>query len=393
MLIAAGVLGGFTQHFLIQLRDGSISPVVAQESAIPVLTSDSVMRVAEQRKNSVVSIVVTKEIQYVTGNPFFNDPFFRQFIDPQLREQLDRQKPEVRKEKQQVGAGTGFVITSDGLILTNRHVVQDQNAEYTVLFTNDDTAYTAEVITRDPTNDFALLRLKNPGNRRFSPVSFIEDERNIQVGQFVVAIGNALGQFENTVTLGVVSARGRTITASTATGRGTERLTNLLQTDAAINPGNSGGPLVDLSGRVVGINTAVAGGAQSIGFAIPLDQKMINRILDQIQASGRIIRPFVGIRYTVLTPGLNKEFNLGRNEGAWVQSDGTQPAIIADSPAAKAGLKEGDIIFKVNNQAVTSKNQLADLLNQYLVGDTVALTVLRDKKAKVIRVTLEERQE
>ena len=242
------------------------------------LNNDSVINVADKLKNSVVSIVATKDIQYIEGNPFsdnpfYNDPYFQQFFG--LDQNSGAATPKVKTQKTEISAGTGFVVSSDGSILTNKHVVSDTGADYTVIFGTK--KYSATVVYRDPVKDLAIVKIKNPGTQKFNVVSFVPNQTT-KVGSFVVAIGNALGEFDNTVTLGVVSATNRSITASTDSGD-TEKLTGLIQTDAAINPGNSGGPLVDLNGNALGINTALVGGAQGIGFAIPLDQGTVNNLL------------------------------------------------------------------------------------------------------------------
>lgn len=222
-------------------------------------------------------------------------------------------------------------------------------------------------------------------------VKFISDLQNIEVGQMVVAIGNALAEFDNTVTAGVVSAKGRDITAGGGMGTNVERLKGLLQTDASINPGNSGGPLVALSGDVIGMNTAIASNAQGIGFAIPLDEKIINRILNQVQQYGHIVRPYLGVRYVMITPEMNKQSNLGTDTGAWIKADNDLPAVVSGTPAAKAGLKGGDIVLKVNGKTLNNTYALQDAVAEYNPGDTITLTILRDGKQQDVKVLLEER--
>ncbi|MCF7836945.1 trypsin-like peptidase domain-containing protein [Candidatus Gracilibacteria bacterium] len=366
------------------------------ETIREVIPENAVTEVAEKYRDSVVSVIGEKELATVMRDPrslFFNlnDPFFNQFFDtPETPDNSGGNQPEGKTEKKQIGAGTGFVISDDGMILTNKHVVADTEADYTVIFA-DGEKLAAEVIARDPTNDLAVLKIKEPGERKFNPVDFIADTEKVTIGPFAIAIGNALGQFDNTVTLGVISANGRSITAGD--GRGSsENLSQLLQTDAAINPGNSGGPLVNLTGEVLGVNTAIAGG-EGIGFAIPLDATRIEKMLGQIAEFGKIVKPFLGVRYQLITPDLNEELKLGSDSGAWLKGENDLPAVIADTPAAAAGLKGGDIVLEVDGTKVDSDNPLADILNKYSPKDEVEFTILRDGKEEKLKVVLGEWEE
>ncbi len=353
-----------------------------------IIAENSYTEVSKKLESSVVSIVATKELDIVLQNPyspFFNDPFFNQFFD--IPPQTSPQQPKSLKEKREVGAGTGFIITADGMVLTNKHVVSDPSAEYTVIF-SDEKKYLAQVLARDPLNDIAILKIKNDEQKVFVPVEFIENIENIQVGQMVVAMGNALGQFQNTLTSGIISAKGRKITASDGRG-GAENLRELLQTDAAINPGNSGGPLLALDGKVLGINTAIASGAEGIGFAIPLDQKKIKKIVDEVKTSGKISRPFLGIRYQSLTPEINAQQKIGSDYGAWVHGDNDLPAVLPNTPASKAGIRGGDIILKINEIDLNEKNDLQSIVKEHAVGETITLTILRDGKNEKVSVVLE----
>jgi serine protease Do len=289
--------------------------------------------------------------------------------------------------QQAEGAGTGMIVTSDGLIMTNRHVVDDANATYTVV-TSDGKSYPAKVVSRDNTNDIAFVRISASG---LKPVE-LADSGTVKVGQRVIAIGNALGQFQNTVTEGIVSGLSRGVTAgdNSAIGGNSEDLQDLLQTDAAINPGNSGGPLVNLEGQVVGINTAVAGqGAQNIGFAIPVNDA--KPLIASVKSSGRIVRPYLGVRYVALDQQVAQANNLKLTQGAWIQAaDDANPGVLPDSPAAKAGLKDGDIITKIGNTKIDATHSLQSLVGKYKVGDKVTMTINRDGKDQTVTVTLEE---
>lgn len=285
----------------------------------------------------------------------------------------------------QEGGGSGFIITSDGLIVTNKHVVSDKNAMYTV-FTYDWKSYPAEVLARDSVSDFAVVKIKASGLH----VVELGDSDQLQVGQRVVAIGNALGQFQNTVTSGVISAKERQIDAGSAAGGGSEHLEGLLQTDAAINEGNSGGPLINLKGEVVGINTAVAakGQAEGIGFALPMNS--IKNSIAQVTKSGKIVRAYLGVRYIALTKEIADQNDYGVSTGAVLVGNPQNPAVVKGSPAAKAGLKADDVITKINGEQVTEQKSLTRILNQYNVGDVIEIVIVREKKEMTVSVTLEE---
>ena len=291
----------------------------------------------------------------------------------------------VGRTYQTSGAGTGFIITSDGLILTNKHVVSDQSAAYTVV-TMDGKVYDAKVQSLDPIYDLAVIKIE----ARNLPVVELGNSDELKVGQWVVAVGNALGQFSNTVTAGVISAKGRQISAATDNGGNSETLSNLLQTDAAINPGNSGGPLVNLAGQVIGIDTAVASGAQGIGFAIPINSA--KTAIDSIKQTGRIVRPYLGVRYVEITPDVAKASSLTVDYGALIQrgSGLISQAVVSSSPADKAGLVENDIILEVNGVKIDQNNSLLSLIQQYKIGDVVTLKVLSKGDTKDVKVTLEE---
>ncbi len=278
------------------------------------------------------------------------------------------------------GAGSGIVIKSDGLILTNKHVVAGADA-ITVTTPDHQTFKHARVLGLDPINDIAFVKVDASG----LPAATLGDSDQVVVGQRAIAIGNALGEFDNTVTDGIISGVGRPVVAgSGATEQ--ESLRDLLQTDAAINPGNSGGPLVNVEGQVIGIDTAIATDAQGIGFAIPINQAKAD--ITSIERSNKLAKAYLGIRYVTITDSLKAANHLPLSQGAYLIGNGAQPAIVPGSPAAKAGLKAKDIITKVDADDLTDKRGLATLLGRHLPGDSVKLTILRDGKTIEVTVTL-----
>lgn len=281
----------------------------------------------------------------------------------------------------QQGAGTGVVISKDGYIMTNNHVID--NAREVSVILSDGTEYAnVKVIGSDPLNDIAFIKVQNVSN--LTPAQ-LGDSSKVRIGQRVVAIGNALGQFQNTVTSGIISATGRPLVASSADGSGSESLTDLIQTDAAINSGNSGGPLVDLSGRVIGINTAVATDANSIGFAIPINAA--RGVLAGVLDKGVILRAYLGVRYVDITAQIAVDEHLPSKRGAYVAAQGGNP-VVTGSPADKAGVKADDIILKVNDDVIGESASMSSIIGQYRPGDTITLTVLRDGKEHSLKVTL-----
>lgn len=278
------------------------------------------------------------------------------------------------------GAGTGIILNTDGLVLTNKHVIPEGTTKVTVTLADGTKYDDVEVVGRDPLNDLAFVKIKNPKN--LVPAK-LGDSNSVRTGGKVLAIGNALGEFQNTVTSGIISGVGRPIEASDGNGA-TEQLTNLFQTDAAINPGNSGGPLVNFSGEVIGVNTAVAAEAQGVGFAIPINEA--KSLIESVEQTGKISRPYLGVRYVMLTPDIAKQLDIDETEGAYVG----ERSIVADSPAQKAGLKSGDVIIKVNDTKLTQTSPLASVIGQHKVGEEVTLTVMRGGKEVQLKATLEE---
>lgn len=279
-------------------------------------------------------------------------------------------------------AGTGFMIDDNGLILTNKHVVPKQTSTVEVITADGSRYQNVEVIGRDPLNDLAILKVADAKNFKAIPLA---DSNAVRTGQKVIAIGNALGQFQNTVTSGIISGQGRPVEAGDKAGGASELLTNLFQTDAAINSGNSGGPLLNFNGEVIGVNTAVAADAENVGFSIPINET--KSIIDSVKQTGKVQRPYIGVRYILLTPDIASQLGLSTQSGAYIQQQAD--AIILDGPADKAGLKPGDIITQVESTNINEKTSPQVALGQHKIGDTVTLTVIRGDKTLKIKVTLE----
>ena len=354
--------------------------VIEKEYVPEVSYEKAIISAVKEVSPSVVSIIITKELPII--EEYWISPF-EEFFGPGIEIPQYRQKG---TKKQEVGGGSGFIVSEDGLILTNKHVVSDEEADYTVL-TNDGEKFSATILARDPVQDLAIIKIKS--DKKLKPVN-LGDSSALQIGQTVIAIGNALGEFRNTVSVGVISGLGRTISASG--GGMVETLEDVIQTDAAINQGNSGGPLLNLKGEVIGINSATVIGAQSIGFSIPINKA--KRDIEQIQKTGKIVYPFLGVRYVLITEAIKEKNNLPVDYGAWVtKGDQGEPAVTSGSAAEKAGLKNEDIILEFNGEKITTDNSLAKIITKYNPGEKVVLKILRDKKEKTIEVVLGERSE
>jgi S1-C subfamily serine protease len=342
---------------------------------------------------AVVSITVTQRLEDVEREA--RAEFF-DLLPPKERAKAKKSSKRWKIPKELVdhsgmvetGSGSGFFVEAGGLVLTNKHVISDPKAHYTVV-TDAGEKIPAEIVSRDPINDVAVLRLES-ASRNF-PAIPLGDSSTLELGESVLAIGNALGVFRNTVSLGIISGLSRAITAQGDMRSLPHELRGLIQTDAAINPGNSGGPLVDLEGRAVGINTAVIYNAQNIGFAIPVNAA--KRDLEDIMRYGRIRRPFLGVRYIIIDEDLKEKKRLPTNYGALVTREAPHDeAVIPGSPAEKAGIREGDILLECGNVKVTIEKPIQDFLEQCEVGDILKLTILRGEKKMSVSVKLAERK-
>lgn len=376
-LILAALIGAASNsvafHLFPHLTNNESSVTSPHASAPELLVAGSeeeqVVRVVQRSLPAVVSIDVSRTVSTTRMSFFDEDP-------------LNVLPPSIRRR---VGGGSGFFVSADGLVVTNRHVVDDRSAQYTVTL-QDGKRHPAKILAVDPTLDLAVLKIENVSGM---PVLELGDSDAIQIGQTVIAIGNALAEFQNSVTKGVISGKNRRLIAGGVGGA--EVLEEAIQTDAPISPGNSGGPLLDLRGRVVGVNTAVSSDGQSLGFAIPITA--VKRALESVQKSGRIVRPWLGVRYFMIDAESAERDRLPVNYGALISRGASprDPAIVPGSPAETAGLKENDIILEVDGKKLGKERSLATALGAFTAGDKVQLKVLRDGKEQTIELTLDER--
>ncbi len=357
--LAAGFLGGWLGA-IGRENSSALNGTTASQQRVVASESQLISSIAKTVGPSVVSVNVVGQAAPVQTD------FFGFVQQAQPRE----------------AAGTGIIISSDGLIVTNRHVVPSGSTSVSVTLSDGTQFDNVKVIGRTNDSDsldIAFLKIEDTKGKKLIAAA-IGDSSKIQVGDVVVAIGNALGQFNNTVTSGIISGYGRSVQAGDQNGNSVENLNDLFQTDAAINEGNSGGPLVNMSGQVIGINTAISGQGQNIGFAIPIDD--VNGLIKQVLSTGKFERSYLGVHYIPLTASVAKQLSLSVTNGAYIttSSDSSQPSIIPDSPADKAGIQEKDIITAVDGTKIDQYHSLTSLVGRKPVGDTVKLTVLRDGK-------------
>lgn len=361
VLISAVV--GFGGGWLGSTVSDQSGSTIDEKKIIMNSEGEVISDVAKTVGASVVSVNVT---QQVTTNSYFGP-----------------------RSSESQAAGTGIIISKDGLMLTNRHVVPEGTTSVSVTLSDGTTYDDVEVVGRTNANDsldIAFLKIKDTKGKELTAAK-IGDSSTVKVGERVVAIGNALGQFQNTVTTGILSGYGRSVVAGSEDGS-SENLDNLFQTDAAINQGNSGGPLVNLAGEVIGVNVAIADDAQSVGFAIPIND--VKGLIKSVETTGKVQRPYIGVVYLPITADVAKEYSLGVEQGAYVAPRGVsgQEPIVAGSPAEKAGLQANDIITKINNDQIQAGTSLTSLLGKYQVGDEVTLTIIRSGKTIELKLTL-----
>ncbi len=385
-LIAIGLFGllvskGMFTRFFPSNQDKK--DAVSVETKRVVEDDNAIISAVERSMSGTVSIVITKDVPKYRNffqSPFGGFPFF--FGDPSHE---GRGQGNGGTEQQQVGSGSGFFVSDDGLIVTNKHVVSDESANYTVLV--GETEYPATVLARDPSNDIALVKIEGSHFMNLP----LGDSDSLKPGQTVIAIGNPLGEFANSVSRGIVSGLKRSVTAGSGFGD-TEQLLDIIQTDAAINPGNSGGPLLNVSGEVIGVNVAMAQGAENIGFAIPINQ--VKRVIEQVKTTGKISTAFLGVRYVPIDEAMKKELGLAYDYGVFIARGETVRdfAVIPGSPADKVGLVENDIILEIDGTKLDKNHALSSVIGQYAPGAEVTLKIWHKGEEKEVKVKLEERK-
>ncbi|MCU0653256.1 MAG: trypsin-like peptidase domain-containing protein [Candidatus Pacebacteria bacterium] len=343
---------------------------------MPRTTRSPIVTVAKKVCPAVITIVVSKDVSRVEG--FYFVPLGdQQTMVPKINN---------APEKTKVGGGSGFIISPNGYIFTCAHVVDDIDASYTAIV-DPEHKYECQVLAKDPMIDVAILKV----DAKNLPSLDLGDSSAIQLGEEVLAVGNPMGEFDDTLSAGIVSGLSRKITAYGGSQMHETSLRGLIQTDAAINPGNSGGPLVNMKSQAIGINTAMVMGAQNLGFAIPIDYA--KKMLEEVNKYGKIKRPFMGIRYVILNPEISQANKLPVDYGALiVRETFGEPAVVKGSAADLAGLKEYDIVLEFDGQKISRERLLTDILQDCQVGDDIAMTVLRDGKILKLQIRLLEKK-
>lgn len=376
MIVSVFVLNSNLNPALSKIDTTNNSPAPIMLNKDFVSEQDLIVAAVEKASPAVVSIIITKDVPVL-------ERYYRE-LAPGFSIRIPQYRENGETEKKEIGGGSGFIATNDGYIVTNKHVVTQEEVEYTI-FTNDGKEYRAEVVDRDTLNDIAILKIQAEN----LPFVTFGNSDELKVGQTAIAIGNPLLEFNNSVSVGVISGLSRSITAGDRLFGATELLQGVIQTDAAINPGNSGGPLLDINGKVIGVNVAVAS-AENIGFSIP--SNLVQKIVESVKEHGRIVRPYLGVRYVTITPSIKEKNSLQVDYGALVVRGATVEdlAVIPGSPADKAGLSENDVILEVDKQKLDAKMSLGTIISSHNVGDEITLKVLHKGQEKELKVKLEE---
>ncbi len=388
--ISGGAASIYTPYLI---EEGFLSPwmlprgdairIVEREKAVASSDEDRITDIVEEALQSVVSINITKDVSsndlQFDGllEEYYDDPFFSFPVPEQLPDQ------EETFERMRIGGGTGFFVTEDGIIATNKHVIDDEEAEYIVV-TQDGNELKATLLAKDPALDLAFLKVEGEGY----PALRFGNSDDIEIGETVIAIGNVLAEFSNSVTKGIVSGKNRRLLAGSFSR--SEIIEEAIQTDAAINFGNSGGPLINLSGEVVGMNTAISDQAQLLGFALPSNS--IVRALESVREHGRVIRAWLGVRFVPVDSEYADRNNLSYDYGALIIfGDGDSEAVIPGSPADSAGLEPGDVILSIDGILIDREQSLANIISKKFPGEKVMITFARGEDERVVEATLEER--
>jgi len=338
-----------------------------------------IIEIAKKVCPAVITVIVSKDLPKAEN--FYSFPYGgKEYVMPKMEK---GQKSKIERTK--IGGGSGFIISENGYVFTSNHVVSDTSADYTVVL-DPKHKYPVKVLSRNPINDTAVLKIEG---ERF-PFLEMADSGKIELGEEVVAVGNALGEFTDTLSAGIVSGLSRFITAFGGIENQMQNLRGLIQTDAAINPGNSGGPLINMEGKVIGINTAMIQGAQNIGFAIPINYA--KKDLEEVKKYGKIMVPFLGVKYVLISKEMAEANKLPVNDGAVVVREAMgEPPVVKGSAADSAGVKEWDIILECNGEKITTKNPLANILQKCKIGQKTTLTVLREGKKLNLTAELDEK--
>lgn len=335
------------------------------------------VQIAKKVCPAVITIVISKDLPKIDG--FYLMPYEgKGVILPKFKKG--------KKESTKIGGGSGFIISEDGYVLTSGHVVSDPDADYTIII-DPENKYPGKVLARDPINDIAILKIKG----KKLPYIELGDSNGLELGEDVLAVGNPLGEFHDTLSSGIVSGMSRFIHARDHITQQSQRLRGLIQTDAAINPGNSGGPLINMDGKVIGINTAAVMGAQNIGFAIPINYA--KKDLQEVKKYGKIKVPFLGVKYVILNKEISEKNKLPVDYGALIVRENLgESAVVEGSAAARSGLKEFDIILEAKKEKITTDNPLSSILQKCQINEIVELKVMRNKKTIILKSTLEEKK-